>query len=287
MRKKAIVSILVCMLVIPSFIVSAERIDITKASTNYDDDVPIWENGDSWTYTVSEFWVDFTFEGKNIQMVGIIDDFTWTVSDTSGSTYTVDVTGKITATYEISIPIGSLVLYVNGTINSPWNRLKGTIIFGKSNLEIEDFNVVITGFTSIKIYPLPIKFPILIRITADAEFSTPVPLFDFPLHNFKFWNLPEIDITTDVNVGGIFGIFKIPMTIYTHYGWTPLAFSCLYQESITVEAGIFDAWKIKSLIGGFFEYYYAPSVGNLVKIDVNMPHGGIEAELKTTNYDHV
>jgi len=87
LRKKTIISILVCMLVIPSFLVSAEQIDLIKESTNYDDDVPIWNNGDSWTYTVSEFWVNFTYEGKNIKMVGKIDDFKWTVKDTSGSSY--------------------------------------------------------------------------------------------------------------------------------------------------------------------------------------------------------
>lgn len=284
MRKKITMFILVCMLVIPSLLVSAEPIDITKESANYDDDVPIWNNGDSWTYTVSEFWVNFTYEGKNIQMVGTIDDFKWTVADTSGSSYKIDVTGEVTANYEISLPLGSLVLYFSGTLNPTWSQLKGTIIFGKSNLEIEDFNAEITGFTSIKIHPIPIKFPIPVKITANADLSTPFPLFEFPLHILKLWNMPEIDILTNLNLGGIFGLIKVPIIISSHYDWIPFAFSCLYQDSVTVEAGTYDAWLIKSLLGGFFEYYYAPSIGNIVKIDVNMPRGGIEAELKTTNY---
>jgi len=284
LRKKTIISILVCMLVIPSFLVSAEQIDLIKESTNYDDDVPIWNNGDSWTYTVSEFWVNFTYEGKNIKMVGKIDDFKWTVKDTSGSSYKVDITGEITANYEITLPLGSLVLYFSGTINPTWTNLKGTIIFGKSNLEIEDFNAEITGLTSIKIHPIPINFPILVKITANADLSTSFPLFDFPLHVLKLWNMPEIDVITNFNLGGIFGLIKIPIIISTHYDWIPFAFTCLYQESVTVEAGTFDAWLIKSLLGGFFEYHYSPAVGNIVKIDVNMPRGGIEAQLKTTNY---
>lgn len=284
MRKKTIVTILVCMLVVPSIIVSAEPIDNTKESTNYDDDVPIWNNGDSWTYSVSEFWVNFTYEGKNIKMVGKIDDFKWTVTDTSGSSYKVDITGEITANYEITLPLGSLVLYFSGTIKPTWTNLKGTIIFGKSNLEIEDFNAEITGLTSIQILPIPIKFPILVKITADADLSTVFPLFEFPLHTLKLWNMPEIDVITNLNLGGIFGIIKIPIIISAHYDWIPFAFTCLYQESVTVEAGTYDAWLIKSLLGGFFEYYYAPSIGNIVKIDVNMPRGGIEAQLKTTNY---
>ena len=282
--KKAIVCFFCCMIIIPSFIVSAERIENTKASANNNDDVPIWNNGNSWTYTINDFWASFSYEGNGIQMAGRIDDFTWTVTDTSGDTYTVDVAGIITANYTLSLMLGSMVLNVGGTIKPPLIKLKGTIIFGKSDLEIIDFNAVITGLTSIMINPLPIKFPILIRITADADLSTPFPLFDFPLHVFKFWNMPEIDIITNVNFGGIFGILKIPITIPAHYPWTPLAFSCLSKDNIHVEAGDYDAWRIKSLLGGFFEYYYAPTVGNLIKIDVNMPGGGITGELKATNY---
>ena len=281
--KKAIICLFLCMIIIPSFVVSAEQIDNTNASDN-NDDVPIWNNGDSWTYTVSDFWVNFSYQGNSIQMTGKIDDFTWTVSDTSGGTYTVDVTGEITANYELSFLLGSLVLNVGGTISSPLIKLKGNIIFDKSDLEIIDFNIIITGITSIMIHPLPIKIPIPVRITADAYLSTQFPLFDFPLHVLKFWNMPEIDIIANVNFGGIFGIFKIPITISKHFGWTPLAFSCLYKENIHVLAGDYDAWRIKSLIGGFFEYYYAPTVGNLIKVDVNMPRGGITGELKATNY---
>lgn len=285
MRKIGIVGLLICMLVIPSFLASAEHTDTIKAIITLDDDVPVWNKEDSWTYIISDFWVDYSDEGIGISMNGIIDDFKWTVSDTSGTNYKVDVTGKISASYEASIPFVGRILNVSGTINPPLNRLTGTIIFNKSNLEIEDFTAVIKGITTLMIHSISIKFPIPIRITADADLSTPLPLFDFPLHILKFWAMPEMDITTYVNFGGIFGLFKIPIKIFTHYDWIPGAFSCLNKENITVKAGTYDAWKIQSLLGGFFEYYYAPIVGNLVKMDVNMPRGGIQGELKETNYE--
>ena len=96
--------------------------------------------------------------------------------------------------------------------------------------------------------------------------------------------MPEMDIEMQSKFGGILGLLKIPITIKTHYDWIPLAFSCLNMESVNVGAGTYDAWKIKSIIGDFFEYYYAPVVGNLIKIDVNMPKGGIQGELIDTNY---
>lgn len=285
--KRKIIGIFICTLLIATTTLSAsaEYNENAKEIFTYnDDDVPIWNNGDSWTFTINDFNADYTYEGKKISIAGKIDDLKLIVSDTSGSSYRVDITGEITGSYEIYIPIGSLFLKFTGTISPTLTSLTGAIIFSKANLEIEDFNAQITGITSISIHPFSMKIPFPIKLTADADLSTPFPLFNFPLHILKFWNMPEIDITTHINFGGLFGLFKIPMTVYTHYDFIPLAFSILIKESITVEAGIYEAWKIQSLLGGFFEYYYAPAVGNFIKIDVNMPRGGIEGELKATNY---
>lgn len=282
--KKAIVCIFFCMLVIPNFIASAEYIDIEKAPTNYNDDVPIWKEGDSWTYTISDFWVNYSVEGIGLSMEGRIDDFQWTVSDTSGSTYTVDLTGKVTASYNASLPLGAQILNVEGTIKPPWNSITGTIIFSQSNLEIIDFDAEIKGLTAIKIHPIPIKFLIPFKITADVDLSTSFPLLNFPLYIPKFWDMPAMIVTVDATFGGLFGLFKIPMTLSIPYNWVPLAFTCLWKGDITVGAGTYDAWRIKPLLFGFFEYYYASLVGNLIKFDVNMARGGAQGELIATNY---
>lgn len=284
MRKNVIISLLALMLVIPSFIATAETTEKSNPIIIQSDDVPIWEVGDSWTFFVSEFTVNYTYGDLNIVMDGQIDDFKWTVSDTSGSSYIVDITGKVSATFACAFPIGDNVLNVNGDINPARNKITGKIVLTKSNLEIEDFNAEIKGIASVQIEPLPIKLPLPIKITADADLSTVFPLFNFPLHLLKFWNMPDLDITMYTTFGGMFGIIKIPITFYVSYSWMPLAFSILVQESITVPAGTYDAWRIQSLIGDYFVYYYAAEVGNLIKIDVNMPSGGIQAELIDTNF---
>ncbi len=284
MKKNLIVGLLIFMLAIPSFITSAEHTGTVKSTINLDDDVPIWNVGDSWTFAISEFSVDYTYEDLNIVMNGKIDDFKWTVSDTSGSSYIVDVSGKVTASFEAAFPLGGNVLNVNGDIKPTLNKITGTIVFTKSNLEIEDFNAAIKGIANVQIHPIPIKLPLPIKISANADLSTVFPLFSFPLHVLKFWSMPDIDIAMHTSFGGIFGLIKIPITFNTHYSWTPFAFSILVKESVTVPAGTYDAWRIQSIIGDYFEYYYAPVVGNLVKIDVNMPRGGIQGELIDTNY---
>ncbi len=287
--KIKILGIMVCMLVILSAAAVAEPIkikQISKGTTSFDDDVPTWNVGDSWTFTINDFTVDYDESGQKMFMDGKIDDFKWTVTDTSGSSYKVDFTGEITADYEIYLSSPSATLYVTGTFKPTLTHLTGAITFTKSDLEIEDISAEIKGITMATISPIPIPLPIPFKLTLDGDLSTVFPIFDFPLHALKPWALPDIDIEMNVQFGGIFGLIKIPVTFPTHYSWTPLAFWCWSKESITVEAGTFDAWEISSIIGGFFEYYYAPSVGNLVKIDIAMPNGNVHGELKSTTVTH-
>jgi hypothetical protein len=284
MRKFVMVGLIIFMLIVPSCILSAEKIETINSPINPDDDVPIWNEGNSWTFQISEFSVDYTYETLSIIMDGQIDDFKWTVSDTDGSNYIVDVEGKVSATFEGAFPFGDSVINVNGDIKPNRNKITGTLILTKTNLEIVDFDAEIKGIANVQILPIPFKIPLPVKISADADLSTAFPLFNFPLHLLKFWNLPDIDITMYTSFGGIFGLIQFPITFYTSYAWTPLAFSVLVQESITVPAGTYDAWKIQSLIGDYFEYYYSPVVGNIIKVDINMPRGGIKGELIATNY---
>ena len=284
--KIKILGIMICMLVMLSVATVAEPIkikQISKGTTTFNDDVPIWSVGDSWTYTINNFTVDYDVSGQKMFMDGKIDDFEWTVADTSGSTYEVDFTGKLTAEYEISLSSSSMTLNVIGTFKPILTRLTGNIVFSKSDLEIEDIYAEIKGITMAKISPIPIPLPIPFKLVIDGDLSTAFPILDFPLSTLKTWALPDINVEMKAQMGGIFGLIKIPVTFQTHYSWMPLAFWCWSKESITVEAGTFDAWEISSIIGGFFEYHYAPSIGNLVKIDITMPNGNINGELKSTN----
>ena len=282
MRKKTIVIFLVCMLVVPSIIVSGEQINDKKVTINApDDDVPIWQVGDSWTYTINSFWVNYSYGGRKILMSGRIDDLKWFVSDITSNTYVVEVMGTVSANYNVEVPVGNLVLKLNGIVGPSVNTLKGTIIFNKANLHVVDVDATLLGISSVGFYDLPISIPLPIRISANGALSVPFPLFDFPLHILKFWNLPEIDLIGELNFGGIFGLIKIPMTLTRHYDFTLLAFSCLYMTPIEVGAGTFDAWRIMSLIGGYYEYFYAPSVENIIKFEVNLANGGAQGELKS------
>jgi hypothetical protein len=254
-------------------------------TTSFADDVPEWTVGDSWTYKVNSLNINYDESGQVVKLNGTIDDFTWTVTDTSDSLYyTVSYTGKLTAVYDFTFTSSSGTIHATGTFNSKFVRLKGTILFTKDNLQIHQITAEIKGLTAAVIAPLKIRLPIPFQFIMQSTHSDDFPLFDFPLSTPKIWGLPAMDITLHCYAGGIFGLIGFPITFGISYSWNPLAFFCLTKGDVTVPAGTYSAYTITTIIGSFFEYYYAPAVGNLIKIDVALPNGAVSAELKSTTY---
>ncbi|UCD14088.1 MAG: hypothetical protein JSW60_01345 [Thermoplasmatales archaeon] len=278
--------IIFCIIMMLSVVAVAEPTQpMPREKITINDDVPTWNIDDSWTYTINDFTINISKTGKKIFIDGRIDDLKWTVKDTTGDTYRVDFTGNLSAEYEIytSSPV---TLNVMGNFKPSLTHLTGTIYFTKSGLEIEDVSANIIGITVATISPIPIPLPIPFKLTVDGDLSTVFPLFDFPLHALKSWALPDINVEMNAQFGGIFGLIKIPITFQTHYSGIPFAFWCWNKQSITVEAGTFDAWKISTIISDYFEYYYAPSIGNLIKLDIDLTNGDVHGELKSTNIPH-
>jgi len=284
---KKFLSIVVIGILVLSGIVAVAKNSQTNSSlynaSTFDDPVPDWNAGYIWTYTVNNITVNYTQGEQNIFIDGKIDDFSWKVTDTNGSYYTVAVTGKITATYDFSLSYQTSTIHFVGSFKPALTRLTGTIQFTKSDLEIHDFLLQLKGISVTKINSIPSAIPIPFKLITEGDLSVDFPLFDFPLNGDKFWNLPDLTITMSSTFGGIFGIIQIPFTVGVNYGWVPFAFFCHDKQDVTVEAGTYSAYEITS---PFFEwdYYYAPIVGNLVKINAVLTNGKIHGELKSTNY---
>ena len=284
--KRTIVGIIIgSLLLTTSISVALPQSQLLSQTTSFDDNVPVWEVGDSWTYTVDSLTINYDNQGQKVFIDGRIDDFTWTVTDTSDSSYyTVDFTGKLTANYDLIFSSGSGTIHLTGTFKNTLVRLKGTILFTKDNLQIHEVNAEIKGLTAGIIAPLKIPLPIPFKLIMNSGLSVDFPLFEFPLSSFKFWSMPDLNVAMHAWIGGIFGIIGFPSTFSIQYSWTPLAFYCQDKRDVTVAAGTFSAYKISTVIGEFFEYYYAPEVGNIIKIDATLQNGAVSAELKSTNY---
>jgi hypothetical protein len=283
--KKIISVIVVCAFILSGIGVLAAPNQTTRhPSTTFDDDVPIWNVNNAWTYTISNMVVNYSSGGQQIHMNGQIDDFTWTVTDTTGDYYTVGLTGKLTANYDITFPSGSSTYHFVGSFTPQLTRLKGTLQLTKSDLQIHHVSLQLIGITMTKVNSLPFNIPFPIKLISDGSLTTDFPLFDFPLHLLKFWNLPDVTLTLSSTFGGIFGLIQIPFTVTAQYSFAPLAFWVLDQETVTVPAGSYTADKVISLISDEFAYYYAPDAGNIVKIDLRLPYGELHAALKSTTY---
>jgi hypothetical protein len=273
------------LLLTTSISVALPQSQLLTQTTSFDDNVPEWQIGDSWTYTVNSLVINYDNSGQKLFIDGRIDDFTWTVTDTSDSTYyQIDFTGKLTANYDIILSSISGTIHLTGTFKNTLTRLKGTILFSKESLQIHDVTVEIKGLSAAVIAPLKFPLPLPFKLTIHSGLSTDFPLFDFPLSSFQFWSLPNLEVNMQAYAGGIFGIIGFPINFIIQYSWTPFAFYCQDKRDVTVPAGTFSAYKISTGIGEFFEYYYAPEVGNLIKIDATLPNGAVSAVLKSTNY---
>jgi hypothetical protein len=265
--------------------VAAQPFEPDIQPTSLNDDVPVWKVGNSWVYTVTDFIVNYNVDGQKVYVVGTIDDLTLRVTDTSDPNYyAVSFTGKVTATYDIVFSLPSITLQLKGTLRPLSTRAKGTILFTKSNLQVHYITADIKTVTAGIIAPLKIPLPLPLKITVDGQPSVDLPLFDFPLSANKYWSMPNLVITMKMNAGGILGLIRIPITLKTSYSWIPFAFHCQSKRDVTVPAGTYSAYKISSILGEFFDYYYAPEVGNLVKIDAKLQNGEVRAELKSVNY---
>lgn len=285
--KKIFVGLSIGLLLLTSGVSIATQKDESQTHTSsLDDNVPIWQVGNSWTYTMNNITVNYNNNGNDIIINGRIDDFIWTVTDTSDSTYyTVNFTGKLTATYDIAYSNIGVTKEISGTLKPLFKNLKGTILFTKSNLQIHDATAEIKGFTKATIAPLTFSLPFLLKVTADSQLSKDFPLFDFPLSSNKYWYLSNFDATINVNAGGIFKLIQIPVIAITiHHSWMPWLFNCQEKQDITVPAGTFSAYKISSTFSNSLVYYYAPEVGNLVKIDATLQNGECHGELTSMNY---
>jgi hypothetical protein len=279
-------------LIIGMFLLSGYGVAAADSLTNapshtvspLDDNVPIWATGNSWTYTVNNINVTYNQGGQQILMQGSVDDFTWTVTDVSGDYYTVSFTGKLTATYDILLNSQTTTLHLLGSFTPKLTRLKGTIQFTKASLQVHAVSIQMLGITMAKVNSLPFNLPLPFKLVSQGSLTTDFPLFDFPLYTLKTWTLPDLTLTMSSTFGGIFGLIQVPFTVSVHYGWFPLAFWTFGKEDVTVPAGTYSAYRVVSLISDYFTYYYAADVGNIVKIDVTLPNGGIHAVLTSATY---
>lgn len=205
-----IFGIIVCILLTTSYITiaeSTEKISSVSAlkntsNTSFEDDVPVWEEGDRWSYKIYNMTVDFKQEGQYIHMVLETNKLDMKVIDVTNDFYVLKIDAALTGSGHIYMLIEGDP--VNITLKLQNTVLSGTIVFNKSDLGIKEINSKLTGRLLINIieqhYIENFTVPqISIRATIDlsAELSTPLTIIDFPLNVTNIWGIPGSNVSID------------------------------------------------------------------------------------------
>ncbi|MFW6149139.1 MAG: hypothetical protein ACOC6D_04705 [Atribacterota bacterium] len=311
--KSKIVGIIVCMMLMTTFFTVAqndpyfEKKPNKKLITNsFDDNVPTWNETDSWTYKIDDINFNFDIgENSSINMHIQIDNLPMDVKADTGDAYDVKFSAKIGGNYSINIEQDNSTIDVEGRLLG--TRIEGDIFFTKTELGIKKIDATLSGILTVKINellesPIPeIPFPIPIPATIDTilDFSTPYTLLDFPLNTSKMWGLPDTNFTLNGEIRSIWlNIINLINNIATALE-SPILDSEIADLLPVVDIqkaleayGMNNTFRIPeipsifscnntepvevpggtfdayniSIAGGLGKIYYAPEVKNIIKI---------------------
>jgi hypothetical protein len=203
------------MLIATIFTVAEQVTDTSKTEFmesvepfSFEDDVPVWEVGDSWTYAMDN--INFIIDDENlsenltITIQAEIANLTMEVIDDTGDLYQLQLKEtEIVGDYSIFVDFGDGPVLVEGELRN--TDFGGIIYFNKSDLGIVEVEAFISGRLTIKVEEQPYfdlslfpKIPVAASINGIIEFDTPYPLIDFPINVSKLWGLPA----TNISIGG-------------------------------------------------------------------------------------
>ena len=213
--KTKIIGMLVCIMLMTTFfsvatnikdLQSQELSQIETPISTFDDDVPVWNKDDTWSYSIDDIDLNINEENQTIRFHLQIDEFSFEVADDTGDYYKLDFSAGVKGDFLVDVDLGdgpiNITGNIQGKITSDKASMKGFMLFNKSDLGIKKINGTISGRLDIIVNENPYEIPFSIPpipvpadIVIDAEWSVPYTLLDFPLNTSKMWGLPATNIT--------------------------------------------------------------------------------------------
>ena len=217
-----IFGIIVCVLLMTSYITIAENTEKTStnssikklSNTSLNADVPVWIVGNTWSYKIDDLTIDFEKEGQYIHLKLVTDELQLTVIDVTIDSYIVQIKATTTGSGNIYIILDGDP--INITLDLKETQLTGTIVFDKADLGIKQLNPKLVGRLIVNIIEQPytdIKIPpISIRSTIDltANLSIPLAIIDFPLNIGNIWGIPSTNLSVE-------GTIKSPWLYFLNF----------------------------------------------------------------------
>ena len=241
------IGIFVCTLLL-TVLTAAGNVNVEQMSngpdvTLFDDgDVPVWDVGYSWTYA-GELNIEEDEKTLNV----ILNETCFCVVDDSGSSYEVAFGGDAEGEFAIDDPL----IVVSG------DDVSGMLYLSQSNLGIEGIDISMSGSVKVEGIPYSLSGDVDVSVTYQETRD----LIDFPISVGKTWVIPSTTISIDIVVT-IFGFIK--KTFHLDNSFMERTAECMSREDVTVGTHTYDGFNIS--YEEWIRTYYAPSVGNIVKM---------------------
>jgi hypothetical protein len=213
MRNK-ILGILICLMMMTSIITVAKNVDnkqFNRLSEKInmllidEDEVPIWSEGDKWSYQLDTISVDFKKEDLYFYLEVKSDYLNMKVVEVTEDSYILNIYAPIDGYFRFVTDIKEIgPINVTGEFKDIFQSptIGGTITFNKTDLALKQTNIIINGrvllkFSEIPKYPFNLTPPIPIPLSAnlDIKLGNYIPIIDFPINTSKFWGIPATNIT--------------------------------------------------------------------------------------------
>ncbi len=289
---KRLVSLVLCTLLMCSMSGLAYNITTEIDGISLDDDVPIWENGNSWRYEIGRLNFQLNQTGQVMSLDLSLNDLLISVMGQTATSYQMSLSGNIAGIFDYNDGAGTTlggILFIT--------KVSGDLEIRQADLAASEANIVIKSIALLLEHPfvLPIPIPIPLTITIKIIQDIPRPLIDFPLYDGKQGIIAETALYTSLRVESI--VLKIlhsflsdvPEEIYLEQNVTlPMLMYTAKEEQITVLGKNYTAYNIEFFQGLLGSLYYAPSAGNYIKALANISTPEImldvKGELKETTY---
>ena len=234
-----------------------------------DADIPIWSNGDSWTYDIqvkghfgTSTNFDLDIENFKLQVVEVqSDQYKLSLSVPRG-----DITGGGTVDFDLLQISGSL-------INT---KIDGTFYVRKDILALANTELEIDGYVD-KIVDIPFTVAMSTNFYDDTLNQTNFSSLKFPLNIGDIWISRGTYIISDMLVS----LLPDPSVLYFYINMHSK--ECVGWETVEIGSNSYDALKISGAFGDKNDLWYSPAVGNIVKLDyeyIDLSYGYILDELQ-------
>jgi len=294
MKKKLVISVFLSMLMFASIFAGVVNSQFSSSSNNDEINAPSWKEDFSWTY---DMVLDCELPYFGISFDGAISDIVLTVVDVGSNMYdlSISIPAQNIGTGEVTLP--GVDQPISGTIKL--TSSSGTLNIDKSNLGLIGGNVNLVGYFD---KAIDIHFNINIDLEIqDFDYNDEIyDTLDFPLDDAKEW-FSQYRILILHYAGTVMGI-PLDDRASSDDDLDPFEFllggnfyRCLGRENVNTAAGNYEAMKIERYLPNVTSQnyiWYAPTVGNIVKIDYssidlgNLVFSEFSLNLKDTNYNN-